>query len=281
MSPDGVLLVQPPWVFVLAPATAIALMHKAGLTHPPAGAVTMLMISTPSSATWRWVLVAAPRGQRDLHLGGHRRQQRLFQAAVPHLLVRSWQNARPRPEFLPERCIECSGRTGSIRRKCMCQIIWARVDAPAIPLSNLWSRAAPAAAGSDVFWQSVGWCVSYARRHPILFPPCRCSVEGADHCASATHLTCGASARRLDPYICTVRGDVMLVVAADHDVLVLSYRKRPFLYTQSCSARGPTTPNTYLDAHMATHRSNQWRRPPISPAAWSRRVPCAAQPEDR
>lgn len=56
VSPDGVLLVQPPWVFVLAPATAIALMHKAGLTHPPAGAVTMLMISTPSSATWRWVL---------------------------------------------------------------------------------------------------------------------------------------------------------------------------------------------------------------------------------
>ena len=56
VSPDGVLLVQPPWVFVFAPATAIALMHKAGLTHPPAGAVTMLMITTPASATWRWVL---------------------------------------------------------------------------------------------------------------------------------------------------------------------------------------------------------------------------------
>ena len=55
-TPDGALLVQPPWVFVFAPATAIALMHKAGLTHPPAGAVTMLMISTPASATWRWVL---------------------------------------------------------------------------------------------------------------------------------------------------------------------------------------------------------------------------------
>ena len=161
----------------------------------------------------------------------------------------------------------------------MCQIIWARVDAPAIPLSNLWSRACGAGSARLL---AVGRVVRlvYRRYLPSLFPPCRCSVEGADHCASATHLTCGSSARRLDPYICTVRGDVMLVVAADHDVLVLSYQKRPFLYTQSCSARGPTTPNTYTGrAHGALPQSMAQTTDFLRLRVVQTRR--AAQPEDR
>ena len=52
---SGVVIEQ--WcLFVLAPATTIAVMHKLGLTHPPAGAIAITLVTTPSSATWRWVM---------------------------------------------------------------------------------------------------------------------------------------------------------------------------------------------------------------------------------
>ena len=50
------LAIEPSCLFVLCPATAIAIMHKLGLTHPPAGAIAITLVTTPSSATWRWVM---------------------------------------------------------------------------------------------------------------------------------------------------------------------------------------------------------------------------------
>lgn len=39
----------------LGPATAIALMHKLGVTHPPAAGVSLMLLSSPQIANWRYL----------------------------------------------------------------------------------------------------------------------------------------------------------------------------------------------------------------------------------
>ena len=46
----------PMWLeCALGPATAIALMHKLGVTHPPAAGVSLMLLSSPQIANWRYI----------------------------------------------------------------------------------------------------------------------------------------------------------------------------------------------------------------------------------
>ena len=48
---------MPEWLLrALVPATAISLMVKLGVTHPPAGGIALALLAAPQNAEWRYVL---------------------------------------------------------------------------------------------------------------------------------------------------------------------------------------------------------------------------------